>query len=175
MNTLLANNLPSNCSGTITDASHNLSSDSSCAFTGIGSMNNTDPKLGPLADNGGPTLTMALLPGSPAINAATAIGAPTADQRGVTRPQGPGVDIGAFEYQYIPMFSSAEFQTPTSFRLQMSGLLPAQAFKLQTSTNLLDWSDLTNFVAGSSDVYEFVDCNQGNYKTRFYRLKSYNP
>jgi hypothetical protein len=174
-NTLLSANAPSNCSGIITDAGHNLSSDSSCAFTGVGSLNNTDAKLGPLADNGGPTLTVALLSGSPAINAGASAGAPTTDQRGVTRPQGPGVDIGAFEYQYIPMFSSAEFQTPTSFRLQMSGLLPAQAFKLQTSTNLLNWSDLTNFVAGSSDVYEFVDCNPGNCKARFYRLKFSTP
>ena len=70
INTLLATNNPgSNCFGTITDAGHNLSSDGSCAFTDIGSLNNTDPKLGPLADNGGPTLTMALLPGSPAIDA----------------------------------------------------------------------------------------------------------
>jgi hypothetical protein len=175
MNTLLANNLPSNCSGTITDASHNLSSDGSCTFTGVGSMNNTDPKLGPLADNGGPTLTMALLPGSPAINAGTAIGAPTTDQRGVTRPQGPGVDIGAFEYQYIPMFSSAEFQTPTSFRLQMSGLSPDQTYTLQTSSNLLNWSDLTTCVADTNGAYEYVDCDQGNYKARFYRLKSSNP
>ena len=174
-NTLLSASAPSNCSGIITDAGHNLSSDSSCAFTGVGSLNNTDAKLGPLADNGGPTLTVALLSGSPTINAGASAGAPTTDQRGVTRPQGPGVDIGAFEYQYIPMFSSAEFQTPTSFRLQMSGLLPAQAFKLQTSTNLLNWSDLTNFVAGSSDVYEFVDCNPGNCKARFYRLKFSTP
>ena len=56
-----------------------------------------DPLLGALADNGGPTRTHALLAGSAAVNAGTSTGAPATDQRGVTRPQGAGVDIGAFE------------------------------------------------------------------------------
>ena len=56
-----------------------------------------DPPLGALADNGGPTRTHALLAGSAAVNAGTSTGAPATDQRGVTRPQGAGVDIGAFE------------------------------------------------------------------------------
>ena len=175
LNTLLAANIPTNCSGALFDAGHNLSSDGSCAFTGTGSMNNTDPRLGPLANNGGPTLTMALLPGSPAINAADLAGAPLVDQRGISRPQGPGVDIGAFEYEYVPVFLGAKFQTPTNFWLQMSGLSPAQAFKLQISTNLLDWLDLTNFVAGESGICEFVNDNLGNCTTRFYRLKVSTP
>jgi hypothetical protein len=58
-----------------------------------------DPLLGPLQNNGGPTLTHALLAGSPAIDAvplADCSGV-TDDQRGVLRPQGPACDIGAFE------------------------------------------------------------------------------
>ena len=58
----------------------------------------TDPKLGLLADNGGPTLTMALLPGSPAIDAGNTSLAPDTDQRGFPRPAGLAADIGAFEY-----------------------------------------------------------------------------
>jgi hypothetical protein len=54
-----------------------------------------DPMLGPLSDNGGPTQTMALLPGSPAIDAGTSCTA--TDQRGVTRPQGAACEIGAYE------------------------------------------------------------------------------
>jgi hypothetical protein len=54
-----------------------------------------DPKLGPLRDNGGFAWTHALLPGSPAINTGTAVGAPTVDERGITRDATP--DIGAFE------------------------------------------------------------------------------
>jgi hypothetical protein len=63
-----------------------------------------DPLLGPLADNGGPTPTHALLPGSPATDAGSpappGAGAATcaaADQRGVVRPQGARCDAGAYE------------------------------------------------------------------------------
>jgi CSLREA domain-containing protein len=56
-----------------------------------------DPKLGPLADNGGPTRTHALLSGSPAIDAASTPDCPTTDQRGVLRPQGAACDIGSYE------------------------------------------------------------------------------
>ena len=50
-----------------------------------------------LAANGGPTATHALLAGSAAIDAAGLAGCPAVDQRGVTRPQGPACDAGAFE------------------------------------------------------------------------------
>jgi hypothetical protein len=60
-----------------------------------------DPKLGPLADNGGPTQTIALLGGSPAIdrgsNALASAAGLTTDQRGYARVYNRGVDIGAFE------------------------------------------------------------------------------
>jgi hypothetical protein len=83
--------------GAITSSGHNLSSDSSCSFTAAGDLQNTNPLLGPLAANGGPTPTHALLPGSPAFGAGTNIGCPATDQRGNTRPQGVLCDIGAFE------------------------------------------------------------------------------
>ena len=57
-----------------------------------------DPLLGPLAWNGGPTRTHALLPGSPAIDAASPDVAPDFDQRGMARPQGASFDIGAYEF-----------------------------------------------------------------------------
>jgi CSLREA domain-containing protein len=56
-----------------------------------------DPRLGPLADNGGPTQTHALLLGSPAIDAASTPDCPPTDQRGVLRPQGVACDIGSYE------------------------------------------------------------------------------
>lgn len=57
-----------------------------------------DPLLGPLADNGGETDTMALRFGSPAIDAGDPVRCPATDQRGFARPVGAGCDIGAFEF-----------------------------------------------------------------------------
>jgi Right handed beta helix region len=76
---------------------HNLFSDAPKLSLDRTDLINTDPLLGPLADNGGPTLTQALLPGSPAIDAGIAVSGVTSDQRGITRPQGSVPDIGAFE------------------------------------------------------------------------------
>ncbi len=61
-----------------------------------------NPRLGALADNGGPTWTCALGAGSSALNAGTATGAPATDQRGVSRPQGAGFDMGAYEAEPAP-------------------------------------------------------------------------
>jgi hypothetical protein len=60
-----------------------------------GAPNHADPRLAPLADNGGPTFTRALLAGSPAIDAG-GTGCPATDQRGASRVG--ACDIGAFEY-----------------------------------------------------------------------------
>jgi predicted outer membrane repeat protein len=57
----------------------------------------TDPKLDTLANNGGSTQTHALLPGSSAIDTGASADCPATDQRGITRPQGSGCDIGAYE------------------------------------------------------------------------------
>ena len=76
---------------------HNVASDGSCNLTAPGDQPGTNSLLGPLAGNGGPTATHALLAGSPAIDAANAAVCPPTDQRGVVRPQGAGCDVGAFE------------------------------------------------------------------------------
>lgn len=61
-----------------------------------------DPRLdSALKSNGGLTTTLALLPGSSAIDAGTSADAPNEDQRGVARPQGGAHDIGAYEYDGI--------------------------------------------------------------------------
>src|SRR5262249_14667549 len=96
---------PEDCAGTLTSQGYDIVSDTTDCTVG-GPYLLADAKLGPLRDNGGPTLTHALLPGSPAIDAGQpgdctdGLGAPiTTDQRGVGRPQGPRCDIGAFEVQ----------------------------------------------------------------------------
>jgi CSLREA domain-containing protein len=104
-NTIVANNSSygQDCDGTITNGGNNLDSGTSCGWgSDNGSLSNTDPRLGPLVDNGGSTQTMALLPGSPAIDGVifnAPDGCPATDQRGVKRPIGPRCDIGAYEYE----------------------------------------------------------------------------
>jgi hypothetical protein len=87
----------SNWYGSAIDDGNNLSSDATPIFTAPGSRNNTDPKLGPLGDYGGPTFTIPLLEGSPAIDGGKPDFCPHSDQRGRVRPFGPACDIGAFE------------------------------------------------------------------------------
>ncbi|MBK5218651.1 MAG: hypothetical protein JJE35_02515 [Thermoleophilia bacterium] len=106
-NTIVAGNLAggtaSDCGTVVTVTSaNNISGDASCMFTDPASKQNTNPLLGGLADNGGPTNTMALQPGSPAIDAGTNTGCPATDQRGVARPQGSACDIGAYELLAAP-------------------------------------------------------------------------
>jgi uncharacterized repeat protein (TIGR01451 family) len=64
-----------------------------------------------LANNVGPTQTLALLPGSSAIDTALAAKCPATDQRSVARPQGPGCDIGAFEVVVVPTADLAVTET----------------------------------------------------------------
>jgi len=69
----------------------------SCLFTKNSDQPGADAGLGPLAPNGGPTLTHALAPASDAINVAPEKVCPPRDQRGIRRPQGARCDIGSFE------------------------------------------------------------------------------
>ena len=85
---------------TITSGGSNVIGDGSCNPNGTTDQSNTDALLGPLADNGGPTLTHALEAGSPAIGAADAAAAPATDQRGFARDASP--DAGAFEFGASP-------------------------------------------------------------------------
>ena len=85
------------CYGPIVSAGFNIDTGGSCGLAGPGDKPGTDPLLGPLAANGGGTQTQALLPGSPALDAADPASCPGIDQRGVQRPQGAGCDMGAYE------------------------------------------------------------------------------
>jgi len=165
--TLLATNLPgSNSSGALTDLGHNISSDGSCNFTNVGSLNNTDPKLGPLVGNGGPTLTMALLAGSPAIDAGDNSAAPATDQRGIPRPFGVAADIGA--YEYAP-FLSIHRMGQSGLDILLRDGSPGQTCRLLTSTNFTDWLDTaTNQVSVNGACLFQLDCNT-NEPLRWYR------
>jgi CSLREA domain-containing protein len=107
MHTIVAGSTNGDCfnAGTIhSDSTHNLVEDGSCF---LATNLEGDPLLGPLADNGGPTLTHALLPGSPAIDAGSGALCQAFDQRGVARPQGAACDIGAFEVEQIVVINNS--------------------------------------------------------------------
>ncbi len=115
---IVANNTGGNCSsfgGGVSDQGYNLESGTDCGFTGTGSLQNTDPLLDPsgLQNNGGPTQTIALQQGSPAIDQIPSASCPATDQRGVSRPDNGEMtcDMGAYE-----------FTDPVDHDLGLSGL-----------------------------------------------------
>src|SRR6266550_1947140 len=111
-----------NYEGAVTSHGYNLSSDNGGGvLTATGDQINTDPLLGPLQDNGGPTFTHALLTGSPAIDAGDPNFNPNSfnppmvyDQRGTgfNRVVNGRVDIGAFEVQAVPSPYVGQVQQP---------------------------------------------------------------
>ena len=105
-----AGGVASDCAASqLTSRGYNIIGDGrGCGMIGdeTGNLIGVNPDLGPLQDNGGPTETYALLPGSPAIDGGNPSGCTdlwtgnplTADQRGVPRPQFAACDIGAYEF-----------------------------------------------------------------------------
>ena len=113
VNTILRNSILTNSSsgrncdneGTKpANTGNNIDSGTSCGWgSNNGSLSSTNPLLGPLQNNGGTTETMAILAGSPAVNAViwnTPNFCPDEDQRKYERPFGTYCDIGAFERYY---------------------------------------------------------------------------
>jgi hypothetical protein len=145
----------------------------------------SDPMLGPLANNGGPTPTMAPQPGSPAIDngiASYAAGL-TYDQRGpgFTRVVGAAVDIGAVEVQVIiasnPSLLTGEGPINGGFGFSFTNIQGA-SFTVFASTNLAlpanNWSNLGPAVESPSGSghYQFSDPYATNSTQRFYRVRS---
>ncbi len=124
--------------------------------------------LGPLANNGGPTQTHALLAGSPAIDKGNTT--LSGDQRGVFRPQGKADDIGAFEWQHQPTLSIQRIPlsqvqicwdtvTNTSYQLQYRSTL---------TTN--QWSPLSAWIAGGGQMICTNDTMLVSGPQRFYQV-----
>jgi hypothetical protein len=150
-NTIITSSLSEgNCSGPIIDGGYNLDDGTSCNFSAQNhSHPGTDPLLDPdgLQDNGGPTQTIALLPGSPAINAipngtngcGTTI---LTDQRGVARPQGSACDSGAVETVWKPHQAAEDLIDQVQDLVEDSALYPGQGnaliAKLQAAIKQLD-------------------------------------
>ncbi len=103
-NTIIESPGSENCAGNaseIISLGYNISSDATCLSGGTDDLLSTDPLLEPLADNGGGTLTHALVPESPAVDSADTAIYPATDQRGILRPQGSDCDRGAYELTVI--------------------------------------------------------------------------
>lgn len=158
-NSIIANNNgelgPNDCVGALTsDSRNNLIGDSNgCEISGFlfTYLLDVDPQLGPLASNGGPTRTHALLSGSPARESAYEFPPPAADaceardQRGVPRPQGAGrCDLGALEAgsanAFVTGFVLVDAQTNTDLfpirngELLNLGVLPDELSIRATTT-----------------------------------------
>ncbi len=105
-NTIIAKNTATSSNpdfyGTLTSQGYNLIGTTTIGTTSTDIIN-VDPLLGSLQDNGGPTYTMALLSGSPAIDAGDPVftSPPNTDQRGNTRVKNNRIDIGAYESDLI--------------------------------------------------------------------------
>jgi len=112
-NSIVSGNTPVDCEahsgGVFVSEGGNVVGDAEC---GAGPA--SDPKLGPLQDNGGQTDTFALLAGSAARDSGTAPGCPSIDQRGAARPQGASCDAGAFEAEPVPPPAPPTLPPPTS-------------------------------------------------------------
>ncbi len=170
LNTIIANNsTPStntDLSGAFVSSGYDLIGNSQGA-TGlsINDYQDVPADLGPLQDNGGPTLTCALLQGSLAIGGGTSVGAPATDQRGVLRPQGSNFDIGAVEFVSVPVIAAPLSEHGAGYLLSTI-LDTTNAYQIQGSTNLAAWIELTNCPSGGS--LRVLDAAT-NFDRRFYR------
>jgi hypothetical protein len=115
VNTIVAENTPVDCSGPVDSLGNNLDSDGTCITNGVNNDITGNASLGPLQNNGGPTETHALLPGSDAIDAGDdavcqneVTGSGPTDQRGLPRSEGASCDIGAYEVQ-MPDLMATKF------------------------------------------------------------------
>lgn len=183
LNTIVAQNtgLTPDAAGGFRSLGHNLIgiTNGSNGFVSSGDLAGSsssplDPQLSPIALNGGSTLTMALRPGSPAIETGTTAGGPATDQRGVARPQGHVADIGAFEFEFTPRILAMKFASRPAFWLQVCGS-PNATYLLQVSTNLANWVDLTNLGTDAKGLCEVIDPQAGLCPIQFYRMKATEP
>jgi len=143
-----------------------------------------NPQLGPLADNGGSTLTMALLHGSPALESGddSLLEPPNDlgnDQRGFQRKSGGHVDIGAVEFQFgvlatnlVPVIKpSAE-----AIQISFTNSTPGATFSVLSATNISvpvhDWSVLGQAARIATAEFLFIDFVITNDVQRFYRVSS---
>ena len=163
---------PDDISGFMGSFGHNLIQDAN-GWVNAGSepsdLLGIDPKLGPLQDNGGPTWTHALLQGSPAIDAGDPTGAPSEDQRGVPRPQGRGVDIGAFESLSANTIFTRIIVLSKTNLLLVTFAAPSKSYFLQASQDFISWNNIATITAPPNGVLLYT--NLITVPRRYFRLR----
>lgn len=158
-----------NAYGSITDDGYNICSDASGHLLSGTSYNNTDPRLAPVANYGGPTLSMALLAISPAIDFGDSAGLPSTDQRGCARPFGAGPDIGAYEYGAEPPAMIGLMIGSGNVQLAYTSWTPG-SYRLQASTNLSTWTDLITNGPFANPTYQSQTIGMQGFNHRYFRL-----
>lgn len=170
----ILNSRGTNCGGntSVVDGGYNIDAGHSCGLSAAKhSASDTDAKLGALADNGGPTRTMALQSGSAAVDAIPASAGActgTQDQRGTSRPQGAGCDVGAYEVVVIP--PPATTQTVAQLALSgteitVSGTVtddtgnpqPGVQVSLQKRAYNAHWAEEANLTTDTSGSYSYTE------------------
>jgi hypothetical protein len=147
---------------------HTLEDRNQCGLTGPGDIVNANPLLGPLQDNGGTTSTLALGVGSPAINAGSncldAASMPLVrDQRGITRPQGPSCDLGAFEFRAPAFAGSPQISGTAGVGRQLTCNPPTVTSPDGAPTLTFQWlRDGTPIAGGTAQSYTVATGDAGH-------------
>ncbi len=167
-------------SGMIVSLGYNLSSDNgNGGLTNITDQIDVDPMVGPLQANGGPVLTHAILPGSPAMDQGQNIGGTSVDSRGFPRifddpsivnvAGGDGTDIGAYEAFQFRI--TAANKSGNDLVLKFLSLL-GKNYEVQTRTNLLlgTWTPIGVSIPGTDTVVEAMITNAFISSQQFYQI-----
>lgn len=150
----------------------------------VGDGSFLDPKIGPLRNNGGPTMTMALLPDSPALDAGMQNGLNT-DERGRNRTfddaaianpaGGNGTDIGAFELQSPAAVFRRVTRTDTNVVLRLNTEV-GQTYAIERKASLSPdaWNTFVQDLPGTGGELEVIDIGGALHQQHFYRARA-NP
>ena len=168
-------------SGSVTSLGYNLSSDDGGGvLTNATDQINTDPMIGQLQGNGGPTRTHALMAGSPAIDKGTNFSSVASDQRSYPRTYddpnvantagGDGTDIGAYEASELRIV--AVQKAGNDLRLDFTGLLGTN-YEAQIRSNMTtdNWTSLAGTTPGNGGIASTTISNAFSQSRQFSRIR----